>query len=101
VGRKKNLTPEQKELFKAIDEILWQDWDPINMKDNEGPRDEYESYVPPIFSLKIKGASAEEIALKLYEIESDRMGYTTAYEGCKVVAEKIKNIPYTPTDRSV
>jgi hypothetical protein len=39
------------ELFKRIDDILWFDWDPIGIND-DAPRDEYESYTPPIFSLK-------------------------------------------------
>ena len=49
------LSPEKLQLYKAIDKILWNDWDPISMKVHKGPRDEYESYVPAIFSLKIKG----------------------------------------------
>jgi len=85
------LTPDQKALYKTIDEILWNDWDPIGMKLNEGPRDEYESYVPVIFSLKIRGASVEEIASKLYEFES-KIGYEQGYENCKQVAGKIINL---------
>ena len=60
------LSPAHTKLYKEIDEILWNDWDPIGMKFNEGPRDEYESYLPSIFSLKIKGESIEIIASKLF-----------------------------------
>lgn len=49
------MTSEQKELYTAIDEILWNDWDPIGVSDI-APRDEYQSYTPTIFSLKINGA---------------------------------------------
>jgi hypothetical protein len=88
------LSPEHKALYKAIDEILWNDWDPIGMKLNEGPRDEYESYVPPVFSLRIKGADVETIASYLFEIETKRMEYDDGYEKCKRVAEKIFNLKY-------
>ncbi|MGZ3778326.1 MAG: hypothetical protein ACXVIY_04155 [Mucilaginibacter sp.] len=86
------LTPEQKALYKTIDEILWNDWDPIGMKLNEGPRDEYESEVPVIFSLKIRGADIESIATKLHEIECKTMGMDGGFENCKRIAEKIFNL---------
>ncbi|HTD39649.1 MAG TPA: hypothetical protein VK671_03445 [Mucilaginibacter sp.] len=86
------LSSEHKVLYKAIDEILWEDWDPIGMKHFEGPRDEYESYVPSIFSLKINGESIESIALRLYEIETKRMGLKNGFENCKQVAKKIFNL---------
>jgi hypothetical protein len=88
------LSPEHLKLYKAIDEILWNNWDPIGMKYNGGPRDEYESYVPSIFSLKINGADAETIASKLFEIETKEIGYDKGYENCKGVAEKIFNLNY-------
>lgn len=86
------LSPEHTKLYKAIDEILWNDWDPISMKFYKGPRDEYRRYVPSILNLKIGRMSVETIAAYLYKIESDRMGFTQGYEGCKQVAEKIFNL---------
>jgi len=49
-------------------------WDPIGMNDNDEARDEYDQYVPPVFSLAIKGASPKEIADYLREIEVVQMG---------------------------
>lgn len=37
-----SMTSEHKELYKAIDEVLWNDWDPIGVNDI-APRDEYQS----------------------------------------------------------
>lgn len=34
------MTYKEKELYDAIDEILWKDWDPIDINDNENIRDE-------------------------------------------------------------
>lgn len=79
---------KHKELYLAIDEILWNDWDPIGVNDS-APRDEYQGYIPDIFNLKLKGADRETIAKKLYEIETDRIGVSGNIEHCRTVAGKI------------
>ncbi len=85
------MTSEQKELYKAIDEILWNDWDPIGVNDS-APRDEYQSYTPTIFSLKINGADTETIAKKLYEIETVTIGVLGSIDHCRQIADKIINL---------
>ena len=77
-----------KKLYQEIDEILWNDWDPIGINDI-APRDEYQSYTPMIFTLKRKGANEEEIANKLYQIETETIGVNGNIEHCKEVARKI------------
>lgn len=87
------LSAEQIKIYKDIDGILWNDWDPINVKAfGDWPDDEYRSYVPEIFSLKISNASIETIAHKLFEIQSKRMEIDIGYENCKHVAEKISKL---------
>jgi hypothetical protein len=87
------FSDEQSSLYKAIDEILWNDWDPIGVKKfGDWPKDEYQSYVPLIFNLKINNADAKVIAQALYEIENDRIGVKGSYEGSLIVAEKIINL---------
>ncbi len=85
------MTSEQKELYKAIDEILWNDWDPIGVNDS-APRDEYQSYTPTIFSLKIYGADIETIAKKLHEIETVTIGVLGSIDHCRQIADKIINL---------
>lgn len=85
------MTSEQRELYKSIDEILWNDWDPIGVNDN-APRDEYQSYTPTIFSLKINGVETETIAKKLYEIETITMGVLGSIDHCRQIADKIVNL---------
>ena len=82
------MTPENKALDKAIDEILWNDWDPIGVN-GVGPRDEYQGYTNNIFSLKINGANREAIAQKLYEIETITIGLSGDWSRCITVAEKL------------
>ena len=82
------MTTEQKQLYKSIEEILWNDWDPIGGNDI-APRDEYQSYTPTIFKLKINGADAETIAEKLYEIETVTIGILGNIDHCRQIADKI------------
>lgn len=77
-----------KKLYQEIDEILWKDWDPIGINDIS-PRDEYQSYTPIVFTLKRKGANQEEIANKLYQIETETIGVNGNIENCKEGARKI------------
>jgi hypothetical protein len=89
------LSPNQNALYKAIDEILWNDWDPIGVKSfGDWPKDEYQSYTPTIFSLKNKNASVRTIALALYEIETERMGVTGSFKKCMMVADRIYNLDF-------
>lgn len=69
-------------LYQAIDEILWNDWDPIGINDS-APRDEYQGYTPEIFRLKISGADKDSIANRLNEIETKTMGLIGNIDHCK------------------
>lgn len=80
-----------KELYQTIDEILWTDWDPIGVND-VASRDEYQSYIPSILNLKIKGADSETIANKLHEIEIDTIGVLGNIDKCRKVADKISKL---------
>lgn len=70
----KKLPPEQMELYRRTDEVLHYLWDPIGVAGSPGARDEYEGYLPTVFSLLTKGAGQEEIAEYLVSLERDRMG---------------------------
>jgi hypothetical protein len=82
------MNKEQKELYKTVDEILWNDWDPIGVNDI-APRDEYQSYVHEIFSLLIQNKSEKEIADRLYEIETETIGVIGSKEHCLIIAKKL------------
>lgn len=86
---RKSMTNEQKQLYKRIDEILWNDWDPIGVNDMENVRDEYQSYTPHIFSLTIHGADKTKIAEHLYKIETINMGLSGNMQQCEKIAQKI------------
>ncbi len=85
------LTTEQRtELLKRIDQILWNDWDPIGINDYGGPEDEYDDYSPEILELLIENAGTEEIAKKLLSFESEWIEVFTNDVHRLKVARKIK-----------
>tara|TARA_R110001592_G_scaffold9723_1_gene51429 strand:+ start:330 stop:611 length:282 start_codon:yes stop_codon:yes gene_type:complete len=91
------MTSEQKVFYKSVDDILWEHWDPIGVNDI-APRDEYQSYIPEIFSLLIRNNTDKEIADRLYKIENESIGVTGSREHCLIIAKKLlkeknKNAP--------
>jgi len=95
------MSPEHKALYKVVDEILWNDWDPIGVNDI-APRDEYQSYVPEIFSLLIQNKTDKEISNRLYKIETETIGVLGSRERCLMIAKKLieeKNKKTTPQQK--
>jgi len=76
-------------IFRSIDKILWNDWDPIGVNQISEVRDEYQTYVTGIYELKRKNASIEVLAERLIEIETYRMGLDGDIDKCRAVAQKI------------
>ena len=81
----------KKELYKKVDEILWNDWDPIGINDC-GPDDEYQGYVPSIVKLLEGGADEIKITKFLHHHANVSMGLSTKIEAHKLVAEKLKDL---------
>lgn len=89
------MNKEQKEIYRAADDIFWNDWDPIGVNDI-APRDEYQSYVPEIFSMLIHNKTENEIADRLYKIETETMGEIGSKDHCLEITKKLiteKNAP--------
>ena len=75
---KRNLNKKEKELYKKIARILWKDWDPIGVynEDDEWD-DEYDGYVPSIFTLLTEGCDKYKISNHLTNLASENMGLKT------------------------
>jgi hypothetical protein len=76
-------------LWRAVDEILWEYWDPIGVNEEPVARDEYTSYVPSVVQLLKNGADARKISQHLLSLETVSMGISTASDHRKFVAEKL------------
>ena len=85
------LTSEQKILYKRIDQILWEDWDPIGVNDHESARDEYQSYLPKVFRLANEDVKVSEIADQLDKIVTESIGLQSNYKHCTEIAKLIKS----------
>lgn len=83
------LLPKQLELYQGIDEILWNDWDPIGINLLPSARDEYHTYIPVIFNMVMKNASSLELEEYLEDVVKNRMGLRSHKQSNKPIAEKI------------
>jgi hypothetical protein len=86
---RKTLTASKDFLvYKKISNILWFDWDPIDIN-KIAPKDEYESYVPAIYNLKKIGSDRQQIAEQLLKFEIKNMGTDGTLDSCLYIADKI------------
>lgn len=71
------------EISRRVGEILHYLWDPIGVAEVPQTRDEYDSYLPQITGMLMRGAGEEEIAKQLTVISTETMGLTDTREGRK------------------
>jgi len=82
--------PDQTQrLHNLIGNILLDTWDPIGIGDFPDARDVYDAHVEGVYRLLVSGASVEQMAKHLAEIERTIMGLSTSFEGPIDVAEKL------------
>ncbi len=84
------LPPRHLELYHAIDEILWRDWDPIGvMGDTDWPRDEYDCLLSPLLRRLEQGCPEAEIAAYLEKEIKDHFGLDPSYYNFGSVASRL------------
>ena len=83
------LSPQHNMLYQGIDQILWEDWDPIGINKYENTRDEYYSYLPIVFRLTLENATELQIAEYLYKCVTENIGLASSIELNINVAKKI------------
>ena len=66
-----------REIQDRIGRILYEDWDPLGLH-GIAPADEYDSYVGDVYRLLASGASCEQVAEHLAEVERGPFGYSEA-----------------------
>ena len=67
-------------LLPAVQDILFREWDPIGVNDNELCRDEYDSYASWVVRLLLSGTDEYELAAGLSEIQRVGMGMSSIDE---------------------
>ena len=97
------LPPDQMQLYRRVDEVLHYIRDPIGISDTPEVRDEYQSYLPHVFSLLVRGAPSDEVAAFLVTTATETMGLSGRRhheEHAKEVAEVLERWRDITLDRS-
>jgi len=68
------LYPKYQALYRAVDEVLHDVWDPIGVSGVPHAREEYLGYLPDVLGLLLNGATEKSIATYLGEVVTNRMG---------------------------
>ena len=66
------MTGTDRQAARAINMVLWRDWDPIGGV----PESEYEDYVWPIYRLLAAGAERNLVGAFLLYVATDKLGLT-------------------------
>ncbi|HEY4201490.1 MAG TPA: hypothetical protein VGM83_13125 [Devosiaceae bacterium] len=76
-------------LAAQVRSILLDHWDPISIRNVPGARGKYDSYIGGLLRITIAGASAADIAARLFDIETGQMGLGGDRDRALYVAEKL------------
>jgi hypothetical protein len=76
-------------MWKEVQRILFEDWDPILVNEITNLRDEYDNLVSPIVNMLRSGASVEELTQFLKRAEEE-LGTFTNEATRASVAEKLR-----------
>jgi hypothetical protein len=85
-----DLSEKDLEIYQKIDDILYNEWNPIGLTDL--PRNEYENYTSKILKLKKSGGGIDKIVKVLFQLETDKIGTSGDIEHCRIIAAKISLI---------
>lgn len=80
------MSRDTKAETRAINQILWRDWDPIGCG---VPEDEYQSYVWPVYKLLIEGKPREEIEAYLRWAADENITVSVPEEKLRRVVDKL------------
>ena len=89
------MKADTKAAAKAINAILWRDWDPIGAG---APEDEYESCVWPVYKLLVEGKPREDIAACLAAAAENLMSIPVPEERLNKVVDKLISLRLAKTE---
>lgn len=76
-------------LQQRIKDVLLQEWDPIGVREIPEAQDEYDGYVPTIYSMLISRKPLNEVFDYLLWLEAEHMGLTADRQRTQSIAEKL------------
>lgn len=87
-------------VMNAIREILFVEWDPIGVNENQQLNDEYDSYIAPVYRLISERASAENLAKFLFEAEHELGMPAKSVDTLLPVAKKLLSLEFAPASNA-
>ena len=60
--------PDENDLFRRIDEVLYYVWDPMDVRSIPAARDEYRVWAPEIYTLVTSDLNADQLSTCLDEV---------------------------------
>src|SRR5262245_54795613 len=86
-------------LLVAIEEVLFREWDPIGVNDNELCRDEYDNYAKSLLRLLSDGADEFKIASRLCFLQRSSMALSVVdEERNRQVAKRLRKLVDSTTE---
>jgi len=79
-------------MHEKIKNVLMQDWDPIGVQEIPEAQDEYDNYVPMIYSMLISRKPVNEVLEYLLWLEGEHMGLTVDHQRTQLIAEKLVSL---------
>ena len=78
--------------INSIREILFQEWDPLNVDGAVKPQDEYDSYIGPVLKLLESNPTLGQISGFLREIETKQLRGASSEERISKAASSLKTL---------
>ena len=86
------LAERARSLHCQIRETLLNEWDPIGVHDMNEAQDEYDGYIPTIYSFLIARKTSNEVLDYLLWLENEHMGLKADRQRTQHVAEKLLHL---------
>ena len=84
---------KQRALLQLVQEILFQEWDPIGVNDSAACKNEYDSYALTICRLLQAGADEYKLIAHLQQLQKVSMGLSVINdERDQQVAERLRSL---------
>ena len=92
MDRSEELKKRYKRICNEIREILFNYWDPVNIKETGSIGNEYDSYIGGIYDLLMQHIPARKMAKHLSDIEKNYFGFEATPESLLTVAQELVKI---------
>jgi hypothetical protein len=76
-------------LHQKIKDVLLSEWDPIGVQAIPEAQDEYDGYVPRVYSMLITRKPVKEVFEYLLWVENEHMGLTADRQRTRSIAERL------------